>query len=122
MSWAIGFDSKWQRDVGYGVPAYCDCGCGAVIDRGLAYICGGEMYGGEFGCGLFFADAHLFFTEIGKPQLCTRCAEGEPPFTPTDDHPEWIRHKLTDPSWAEWRKENPAWVALQSSLKGASPA
>ena len=24
MSWAVGYDSKWQRDIGYGVPSICD--------------------------------------------------------------------------------------------------
>ena len=24
MGWSIGFDSKWNRDIGYGVPATCD--------------------------------------------------------------------------------------------------
>ncbi len=43
MSWAVGFDETWQRDIGYGVPAYCDHpGCMAEIDRGLSYVCGGE--------------------------------------------------------------------------------
>lgn len=60
MSWAIGFDEKWQRDIGYGVPAYCDHpGCKAEIDRGLPYVCGGEPYGGSNGCGLYFCEKHL---------------------------------------------------------------
>lgn len=24
MSWVIGFDSNWNRDIGYGVLAFCD--------------------------------------------------------------------------------------------------
>ena len=24
MSWAVGYDENWKRDVGYGVPSYCD--------------------------------------------------------------------------------------------------
>src|SRR4051812_7048849 len=24
MGWSIGYDSNWQRDIGYGVPAFCD--------------------------------------------------------------------------------------------------
>jgi hypothetical protein len=27
------------------------------------------------------------------------------PFTRKPDLPEWTRHKMTDPSWEEWRKE-----------------
>lgn len=53
MSWAIGYDENWKRDVGYGVPAICDHpGCNEKIDRGLAFVCGGEPMGGEKGCGL----------------------------------------------------------------------
>lgn len=37
MGWSIGFDTRWKRDIGYGVPAECDHPtCGAQIDRGLA--------------------------------------------------------------------------------------
>jgi hypothetical protein len=99
MSWAIGFDHRWQRDVGYGVPAECDQpDCKEKIDRGLSYICGGEMYGGEDGCGLFFCLAH------GGGDLCERCHHGAPPFAAKPDLPEWIHHKETDPSWAAWLK------------------
>jgi hypothetical protein len=48
MGWSIGYDSKWKRDIGYGVPAPCDLpGCDKEIDRGLAFVCGTEPYGGE---------------------------------------------------------------------------
>ena len=58
MSWSIGFDSNWNRDIGYGVPAYCDNPkCNKEIDRGLSYVCGGEAFGGEKGCGLYFCPA-----------------------------------------------------------------
>lgn len=64
MGWEIGYDPSWGRDVGYGVPAECDHpDCNAQIDRGLAYVCGGEPYGGELGCGLFFCASHLFYAE-----------------------------------------------------------
>jgi|SRR2546430_17198539 len=104
MSWAVGEHNG--RDIGYGVPALCDHpGCGQKIDRGLGYICGsGEPYGGEKGCGLFFCHEH------GGGELCARCTAGEEPFTPTPDVPEWINHKLTDPSWAPWRSEHPEWA------------
>ena len=101
MGWSIGFDSNWQRDIGYGVPAYCDHpGCTEKIDRGLSYVCGGEPYGGENGCGLFFCAKHIYCN--GTPQ-CERCMDGKKPFEPKPDHPEWIAFKMTDPSWAEWR-------------------
>ena len=102
MSWAIGWDENWNRDVGYGVPAWCDCGCGKEIDRGLSYVCGGEPFGGERGCGLYFDPEHL----VGRHQLCPRCRARRKPFTPTPDHLKWLHHKMTHESWADWRKEN----------------
>jgi hypothetical protein len=102
MGWQVGFDSRWGRDIGYGVPATCDFpGCGEAIDRGLGYVCGGEPYGGEDGCGLFFCGEHL-------ADLCERCEASRSPFEPTPDTPEWLEWKLTDESWAEWRRLHPA--------------
>ena len=106
MGWSIGYDSKWKRDIGYGVPAYCDHPeCDEKIDRGLAFVCGGEPYGGERGCGLYFCGKHL---PLSGRQLCERCQKNKPSFTPKPEHPTWIKHKLTDPSWKEWRKLNPS--------------
>lgn len=134
MGWSIGHDSRWGkhgRDIGYGVPAYCDHpGCNKVIDRGLAHVCcNQEPYGGEDGCGLYFCSQHATPGE----HKCARCAAFQEaveawgalpptdsdyypfpeyqPFDPKPDHPEWVRHKLTDPSWAEWRKTHPDEVA-----------
>jgi hypothetical protein len=54
MGWAVGYDENWKRYIGYGVPAYCDHPkCNKEIDRGLSYVCGGEPYGGNDGCGLY---------------------------------------------------------------------
>lgn len=116
MSWALGFDSQWNRDIGYGVPAFCDHpGCNAEIDRGLAHVCGAEPYGGEEGCGLYFCSKHQ---SAGK-QLCERCAEKQEPFFPKPDHPKWIAHKLNDPSWEKWRVQNPKEVADMQNLLAA---
>jgi hypothetical protein len=38
--------------------------------------------------------------------LCERCANQADPFDPTPDTPEWMRHQLTDESWARWREDN----------------
>ncbi|KAF1045655.1 hypothetical protein [Xylophilus sp.] len=102
MSWAIGFDERWQRDIGYGVPATCDHpGCGKQIDRGLSYVCcDEEPYGGNEGCGLYFCEQHR-----GDEGKCERCTAGKPPFEPTADTAEWTHHKATHWSWAEWRAE-----------------
>lgn len=112
MGWSIGFDSNWHRDIGYGVPAYCDHpDCNKEIDRGLSYVCGGEPYGGPRGCGLYFCEKHLFMYDK-LPQLCERCApRKKKPFPAKPDHPSWIEWKLTDTSWKEWRDEHPKEVA-----------
>jgi len=102
MGWSIGYDERWHRDIGYGVPAYCDHPqCFAEIDRGISYVCGGVPYGGEKGCGLFFCPHHL-----NERQLCPRCRNYKQPYKAGEDHPDWIWHKNTDPSWAKWRKKN----------------
>ncbi len=108
MGWSIGYDEHWKRDIGYGVPAYCDFpGCSEEIDRGLSYVCcGQEPYGG-IGCGLYFCGKHHQHFLRDEMGACSRCSNYRKPFTPKPDHPDWIKHKLTDESWAEWRKENP---------------
>jgi hypothetical protein len=107
MGWSLGYDTKWERDIGYGVPAFCDHpDCNEEIDRGLSYICGGDPYGGDRGCGLYFCSKHLHLY-ARLPQLCERCAPKiKNPFPAKQDHPKWIKWKLTDRSWAKWRKEN----------------
>lgn len=107
MGWSLGYDSKWDRDIGYGVPAICDHPkCNKEIDRGLAYVCGGEPYGGEYGCGLFFCAEHLYMTKL-RPQRCKRCLTYRAPYQPKPDVEEWIEWKLTHESWNEWRKKYP---------------
>jgi hypothetical protein len=111
MGWGLGFDANWDRWIGYEVPAYCDHpDCNEEIDRGLAYVCcGQEPHGGENGCGLYFCGKHS--DGEGK---CERCQQGKEPFTPKPEHPEWIKHLLTDSSWKQWRDENPEWVKKNS--------
>ena len=104
MSWAVGFDSDWNRDVGYGVPAICDFpGCETEINRGLSFVCGAEPFGGEHGCGLYFCSQH----QMDAQQRCERCSSGGQPFVKTPDVRQWIEHKLSDESWRQWRDENP---------------
>lgn len=108
MGWSIGYDNHWQRDIGYGVVAYCDHPkCNVTIDRGLAFVCGGHPYGGECGCGLYFCSKHLIISFSGREdatQLCPKCARYDyKHYKPKPEHPEWINWKMTDPSWAKWR-------------------
>ena len=106
MGWEVGYNCKWDRDIGYGVPAHCDHpGCDKMIDRGMAYMCGAAQHAGKHGCGLYFCGDHLSMN-----CRCERCRAGEPPFEPKPDHPEWIRWKLFHTSWQKWRAENPATV------------
>ena len=118
MGWSIGWDETWGRDIGYGVPAYCDQpGCDKEIHRGLSYVCGGDAYGGDRGCGLFFCSDHLHHAERLPMQLCHRCLpRRKAPYTPKPEHPTWMRHVLKDKSWAQWRKENPDKVAEFKSV------
>ena len=109
MSWAVGYDSKWQRDIGYRVPSICDHPkCNKEIHRGLSYVCGSEAYGGANGCGLFFCDNHLGTDTKHNGSFCENCInENGEVFTPTQDTDEWTNHKLTHPSWSGWRKHTP---------------
>jgi hypothetical protein len=113
MSWSIGFDEHWNRDIGYGVPSICDApGCDTEITRGLSFVCGSDPYGGEHGCGLYFCHAHLFYrTPRGSDraiQNCPRCIAYKPPYQKSKpDTPEWNHHKLTHESWAKWRADEP---------------
>lgn len=107
MGWSLGWDSDWQRDIGYGVPSICDFpGCNEEIHRGLAYVCGSEPYGGSRGCGLFFCEQHREYHPRLEVELCERCGKRQKPFIPKSDTLEWIQFKLTDESWQEWREEN----------------
>lgn len=121
MGWSISYDDRWYRDIGYGVPAECDHpDCRKRIHRGLAYVCGGEPFGGEEGCGLHFCGKHLFVGVTGKTQqVCGRCAHNRKPFKPKPDLRTWVRHKLNDPSWREWREANPDEVAeMRKAIEG----
>jgi hypothetical protein len=122
MGWSIGYDLNHKRDIGYGVPAVCDHpDCNAEIDRGLSYVCGGEPFGGEHGCGLYFCSEHINYLEdYGlleeihglsdddlATQVCERCAQGKDHFPLKPDIQKWRDWKRIDPSWAKWREENP---------------
>ena len=124
MGWQVGYDPKWGRDIGYGVPAICDRPrCGEKIDRGLSYVCGSEPYGGEKGCGLYFCERHLTGTRtVGDSwvHVCGRCDKNRPPYQPTPDLPEWLEWKLTNESWEQWRQENPAEVERIRALAAAA--
>ena len=110
MGWSIGYDRDWDRYIGYSVPAVCDHPrCNEKIDRGLAHVCGGEPYGDEQGCGLYFCANHLYFGRSKEAnQLCQKCFRYDKKhYKPKPEVKEWIDWMLTDQSWEQWRKENP---------------
>lgn len=108
MYWSIGYDEQWNRDIGFDVPGTCDHpDCKNDINRGMDYVCGGEPYGGESGCGLFFCDDHREVKTVAADEeaipLCSQCTAGKEPFKPTPDTEEWINYKQTSNYWAGWR-------------------
>lgn len=118
MGWSIGYSEKHKRFIGYGVPAECDHPeCKKKIYRGLSYICGADIYGGDHGCGLFFCSDHLGYLDLDDDSvhsdlICDRCKDPDlDEFEPKTDVKQWRDHLLTDPSWDDWRKENPEELA-----------
>ena len=108
MYWAIGYDEYWNRDIGFSVTATCDYpDCKKAINRGVEYVCGGEPYGGDFCCGLYFCENHLALKAPSADEeavpMCAQCSSGKEPFEPTPDSEEWINYKQTSSYWAGWR-------------------
>ncbi|MFZ4843938.1 hypothetical protein [Mycetocola saprophilus] len=138
MGYAVYEDTKNNRWAGYGVPAVCDWPeCDTAIDRGMAFKCedhgtfklflnGEEIDYDRYedepdaeeewveaeGCEFFLCHAHLDDRDkfdhgtlkVGKP-----------------DSVEWLKHMLTDESWADWRTENPEKVrAHQATVNAAA--
>jgi hypothetical protein len=129
MGWAVGWDSEKRRWIGYGVPAVCEHpDCDEEIDRGLAYRCGDLS---DDGCNMFFCENHLAYAydaeqnELSDWALCERCIwnlEHEDDWVQTfplkPDTREWAEHVLTDSSWEQWRREEPAQVAQMQAILG----
>jgi hypothetical protein len=120
MGWSIGWDSNWNRDIGYGVPALCDHPkCNARINRGLAYVCCDQQpHGAPHGCGLYFCYEHVDVLR----HRCARCVKGKQAYKhPKPDVKEWIEWKLTDESWQRYRDENPEEVAAWRAALPTAP-
>lgn len=101
-----------KRFGGYGVPTICEHpDCDKEIDRGMSYACGGEPFS-EWGCDRYFCEKHrsphCFNTGNSRTciEVCDRCLKRKSPFPYKPEHPDWIKHLLTNESWEEWRKEN----------------
>lgn len=96
MSWAhCGTDSR-GRAIGYAVSAQCDHpGCGASIDRGLSYACGGMHGENGADCEGYFCPAHLSTAvadEDRSIQVCDQCdavLEADPDWQYDDEKGAW---------------------------------
>lgn len=65
-----------EIQAGYGVTAVCEEeGCDKGIDRGLAYLCGAEPGGDEYGCGGYYCGRHLYGGVGSAEGLCSRCRD-----------------------------------------------
>lgn len=129
MGWGIGFDIDWDRDIGYGVIAYCDHpDCNETIDRGLSYVCADQEPRGGDGCGLYFCSKHLNHSKVDKrdrfvlSSCCERCAVDADSFEPKPEHPHWAWWKMNAGSWTKWRAklsfpEHENWKALAKQYK-----
>lgn len=113
MGWNYAIDdsrAEGDQEIGYSVSAKCDLAdCEVDIDRGLAYVCGGDAYGGEYGCGKFFCLPHLgwysYWTVYGEehysPQMCPACgAEWEKQGLTEDEYYD----KLEDALYSQYRR------------------
>lgn len=95
-------------DLGNDVPAVCTHPeCNVIVHRGLVHLCGTDPAGAGQGCGLHFCGAHL----SGPEQTCDRCANGDPPYDPKVDTPDFPEWRMTGQGWKEWREAHPELVA-----------
>lgn len=79
MGWGSGVNDRGE-EVGYLIPDVCAApGCSQVIDRGLAYCCGGlegEAFGRDGpGCGRYFCAEDLFMGTGHGAFLCKGCCD-----------------------------------------------
>jgi hypothetical protein len=98
----------------------------------LAYVCGGDVQGGEWGCGLFFCHSHLYGAQTPEDsgrnfvQLCEICKHNIhlrdkgfwPTYPPKRDIRTWVRWKLDHESWVTWREDHPEEVTLMRKRLG----
>lgn len=77
MGWAFCGKNDHGQETGYGVEAICDePGCEAVIDRGLAHVCG-RMHEDSETCHRYYCSEHLIMANVAPGGgLCSRCHAG----------------------------------------------
>lgn len=109
MGYSIGqskFEGKY-RFIGYAVEAYCDQeGCNNVINRGMDYQCGDCQGYFCYDCLSQHGKVEIELDDDWKNEFgeassgCTHNAVWK------NHHPDFLRHLLTDSSWADWRAGN----------------
>lgn len=119
MGYGIGqskFHGKY-RFIGYSVEAYCDQeGCNNEINRGMDYQCGDCQGYFCYECLSQHGKVEIELDDDWKDEF------GEASSGCTHDgvwknhHPDFIRHLLTDETWASWRLQN-QYGELKSMIK-----
>lgn len=111
-----------ERWAGHMVPAECDMpDCREEIERDLDSKCEQHPADADLiaegetdpemiarGCGMFFCSTHLGATA------------GYEGIKPKPDSLVWMRHQLTDESWADWRAQNPATARSRAEAVAAA--
>jgi len=80
MGWASCGTDVNGRPIGYTHEAVCDHHqCETIIDRGLAYVCGGMHGEDEYSCEKYFCEKHMGFifiecvTGLSGLNVCDEC-------------------------------------------------
>lgn len=109
MGYSIGqskFEGKY-RFIGYSVEAYCDQeGCNNEINRGMDYQCGDCQGYFCYDCLSEHGKVDLDLDDDWKSEFGDASSGCSHTGVWKDHHPDFIRHLLTDESWASWRLEN----------------
>ena len=87
-----------------------------ISDKAIDVAWEGAYFGpNEDRRSLFFCQIKLYLHK--DTQVCERCLEDKEPFEKKGEHPDWVKHVTTHPTWIEWRKENPTeLLRLQQSV------
>lgn len=79
MGWGNCGTDKRGRPIGYCHAGKCDHpGCDELIDRGLAYACGGMHGEDEYSCDQYFCAQHrsvVEFNDGSVKEICLKCEE-----------------------------------------------
>lgn len=54
----------------------------------------------------------------GSNAMLTRCVNVDVDWSDVPEHPDWIAHVSTDPSWEQWRRDEPGRFAALAGTSG----